>query len=120
MEAIPPQNPLGEVGIRLLDTSETQEHNMTPIEKLIRHAMKVRRQHKPHCWLFRYETAWDILDYYNRKSLGKMFDPERADGMIFLGLPIHVVRTSLQYEAVLYYLTEVKGLRVAIRKEEKP
>lgn len=42
------------------------------------------------------------------------------DGPLFLcQKPVHIVRTDLQYKAVLYYLTEVKGLRVGIRKAEK-
>jgi len=92
---------------------------MIPIEKLIRHAMKVRRQYEPHCWLFRHRTACKIVEYCNQISFGRLYNPECTEGMVFLSLPMHGVRTSLQYEAVLYYLTEVKGLRVGIRKEEK-
>ena len=93
---------------------------MTNIPNLMRHARKMNRRYGPHCWLFRREAMEDLIDHYNGiwEGIGKRMV---IDGPLFLcQKPVHIARTDLQYEAMLHYLTEVKGLRVAIRTDEKP
>ena len=95
----------------------------TSTDNLMKHARRMYHKDRPDCWLFRRDTVVAMLDLYNSNSgkWGKLMRiPESMEGMVFLALPLHIAANDLQYEAVLYYLTEVKGLRVAIRKEEKP
>lgn len=94
------------------------------IPEIIRQARKARRRDNPDCWLFMRDTAAAIIFYYDDKMSGygkKLINMDvvlDSETLWLFDMPMHVARTKLQHEAIVYYLTDCKGLKVATLQHE--
>ena len=98
---------------------------MSYITELLKQANYVRGIANPDCWLFRLETARALCEHYDDKqgTFGKTHEFIALlgeDSLVLMNMRVHIVRNDLQFHAVLYYLAEVKGLKVAILTSERP